>query len=82
LGITGIIYLISSLYLTPRSLSSETKCLQFEASPLIGEITMACTLGYQYFRYADEDWRVGRPALTAWFEAIMQRESLQQTIPG
>ena len=60
----------------------ETKCLQFEASPLIGEVTIACALGYRDFRYADNDWRVGRPALTAWFEAIMQRASLQQTIPS
>jgi len=60
----------------------ESKCLQFEASPLIGEVTIACALGYRDFRYADNDWRVGRPALTAWFEAIMQRESLQQTIPS
>ena len=59
----------------------ETKCTQFETSPLIGEITIACALGYRDFRYADDDWRVGRPALTAWFDAIMQRESLQQTIP-
>ena len=60
----------------------ETKCEQFEASPLIGEITIACALGYRDFRYADDDWRVGRPALAAWFEAIMQRASLQQTIPS
>jgi len=49
---------------------------------LIGEITIACALGYRDFRYADDDWRVGRPALTAWFEAIMRRESLQQTLPS
>jgi len=60
----------------------EAKCEQFEASPLIGEITIACALGYRDFRYADDDWRAGRPALAAWFEAIMQRESLQQTIPS
>ena len=60
----------------------ETKCAQFEASPLIGEITIACTLGYRDFRYADDDWRVGRPALATWFDAIMQRASLQQTIPS
>ncbi len=59
----------------------EAKCAQFEASPLIGELTIACTLGYRDFRYADDDWRVGRPALSAWFEQIMQRPSLQQTIP-
>ena len=60
----------------------EARCPQFEASPLIGEITIACTLGYHDFRYPQDEWRAGRPALTAWFEAIMQRDSLQQTIPS
>ncbi len=60
----------------------ETKCEQFDASRLIGEITIACTLGYRDFRYADDDWRAGRPALTAWFEQIMQRDSLRQTMPS
>ena len=60
----------------------ETKCESFNRSPLIGEMTIACTLGYRDFRYADDDWRAGRPALTAWFEQMMQRASLQQTIPS
>jgi glutathione S-transferase len=60
----------------------ETGCAQFEAAPLIGEITIACTLGYRDFRYADDDWRIGRPALASWYEQIMERESLQQTVPG
>jgi glutathione S-transferase len=60
----------------------ETGCTQFEAAPLIGEITIACTLGYRDFRYEDDDWRIGRPALAAWYEQIMERESLQQTVPS
>jgi glutathione S-transferase len=60
----------------------ETRCAHFESTPLIGEITIACMLGYRDFRYADDDWRAGRPALTKWYEAMMQRESLQQTIPA
>jgi glutathione S-transferase len=59
-----------------------TKCAQIEPSPLIGEIIIACALGYRDFRYADDDWRAGRPALTDWFETIMQRESMQQTVPA
>ena len=58
------------------------KLISVTASPLIGEITIACTLGYRDFRYADDDWRSERLALTEWFEAMMQRESLQQTIPA
>jgi len=60
----------------------ESRCAQFEAAPLIGEITIACTLGYRDFRYAEDDWRNGRPALAAWYEQIMERESLQQTVPS
>jgi glutathione S-transferase len=60
----------------------EMKCESFNRSPLIGEMTIACTLGYRDFRYADDDWRAGRPALSAWFEQMMQRASLQQTIPS
>jgi len=59
----------------------ETRCSQFEASPLIGEITVACTLGYRDFRFPDSDWRPGRPALTQWFSQIMQRDSLASTVP-
>lgn len=59
----------------------ESHCARFEASPLIGEITVACALGYRDFRYADSDWRGGRPALTRWFEQIRQRDSLAVTIP-
>ena len=60
----------------------ESRCSQFEASPLIGEITIACALGYRDFRFADNDWRGGRPALTQWFEQMMQRDSLASTIPS
>jgi len=60
----------------------ETGCSQFEASPLIGEITIACALGYRDFRFADNDWRSGRPTLSRWFEQMMQRDSLASTIPA
>jgi len=61
--------------------SLESRCGQFEASPLIGEITVACALGYRDFRFADNDWRDGRPALARWFEGMMQRDSLAATLP-
>jgi len=59
----------------------EAQCAQFEASPLIGEITAACVLGYRDFRYADDDWRTGRPALRDWYAAMKQRDSLVRTTP-
>ena len=48
----------------------ETECANFDVEPLIGELTVACALGYLDFRYPDDDWRAGRPALTAWYEEI------------
>jgi glutathione S-transferase len=59
----------------------EAQCAQFEASPLIGEITIACVLGYRDFRYAESDWRPGRPGLGDWYETMLQRDSLQRTLP-
>lgn len=60
----------------------ESLCSQFEPSPLIGEMTVACALGYRDFRFAENDWRERRPALTRWFQAIMQRDSLASTVPS
>lgn len=59
----------------------ESKCAAFENPPLIGELTVACALGYLDFRYGDDDWRAGRPALAAWYETVRQRPSLRQTEP-
>jgi glutathione S-transferase len=60
----------------------EQRCDRFELAPTIGEITIACTLGYRDFRFAETDWRPGRAALAQWFEKIMQRDSLRSTIPA
>lgn len=47
----------------------------------IGDIAAACALGYLDLRFAAEDWRPGRPALAAWFEATAKRRSLKETVP-
>lgn len=47
----------------------------------IGTITIACALAYLDFRYADEQWRNGRPALAKWYEEFATRPSMQATIP-
>jgi len=60
----------------------ETRCDEFESSPLIGEVTVACVLGYRDFRYADRDWRGGRPKLSAWYDQIALRESIAATVPS
>ena len=60
----------------------EARCSEFAASPSIGEITVACALGYRDFRFADTDWRTGRPTLSQWFDQIMLRDSLASTVPA
>ncbi len=47
----------------------------------IGEITVACALGYLDLRFSHQDWRIGRPRLTAWFAEVSQRPSIQSTKP-
>lgn len=45
----------------------------------IGEIALACSLGYIDFRHGDIAWREGRPYLTALVERLAQRPSFQAT---
>lgn len=47
----------------------------------IGQIAIGCMLGYLDFRHADREWRVGRPALDAWYAAFSQRPSMVATAP-
>lgn len=48
----------------------------------LGQITAGAALGYLDFRFPGDEWRKGRPALTVWYEAFVQRPSMQQTIPA
>lgn len=47
----------------------------------IGEITVACALGYLDFRYAGEPWRPGHPKLTAWYEKVLALPAMKKTMP-
>jgi glutathione S-transferase len=47
----------------------------------MGQIAVACALGYVDFRHADRDWRAGHPRLADWFATISQRPSMQATLP-
>jgi glutathione S-transferase len=47
----------------------------------IGQIGAACVCGYLDFRFADLNWRAGRPKLAAWFERAAQRPSVRETAP-
>ena len=48
----------------------------------IGSIAAAVALGYLDFRFADENWREGRPNLAAWYEEFSARPSMQATVPA
>ena len=49
--------------------------------PTIGEISIACAIGYIAFRLPDLDWKATRPRLAAWYETFAQRPSMQATLP-
>lgn len=51
------------------------------AGTTIGTLSLACALGYLDFRFPEVEWRKGRPALTAFFDKMMQRPSLATTVP-
>ena len=47
----------------------------------LGQIAVACALGYLDFRFPDDAWREGRPGLAAWYKAFADRPSMQATVP-
>lgn len=47
----------------------------------MGHIGVACALGYLDFRHDARKWRVGRSALTAWYDGFAKRESMVATDP-
>lgn len=47
----------------------------------IGQLSVACALGYLDLRFDADQWRQGRLALAAWFEIFAQRPSIATTKP-
>lgn len=66
-----------------RALSAvEARWIRHLSGPLdMGQIALACGLGYLDFRMADRDWRKGRPALAAWAATIMDSAAMRATNP-
>lgn len=61
----------------------ETIWLPHLAGPLdVGQIAVACALGYLDLRHGPRDWRDGHPALAAWSAGFSQRPSMQTTVPA
>ena len=44
-------------------------------------LALGCALGYCEQRHMVWAWRVGRPALAAWFDHLVMRSSFQATVP-
>jgi len=52
------------------------------AGPLhIGQIAVACALGYLDFRLPERNWRKGNEALDRWFSRFSERPSFKATWP-
>jgi glutathione S-transferase len=47
----------------------------------VGEVAVACALGYLDFRFAAEPWREGHPRLAAWFAEVSKIPALARTAP-
>jgi glutathione S-transferase len=53
-----------------------------DATPNVGQITLACALGYRDFRFAG-DWRSAHPKLVAWLDDFAARvPAFAATKPG
>jgi glutathione S-transferase len=47
----------------------------------IGDIAVACALGYLDFRFAHEPWRPGHPKLEAWYASVVDLPPIAKTVP-
>ena len=59
----------------------ERDAAKLDGEPNIGNIAVACALGWLDFRYGDDKWREGRSKLARWFETFSKRPSMQATVP-
>ncbi|MDR5815464.1 glutathione S-transferase N-terminal domain-containing protein [Caballeronia sp. LZ033] len=62
----------------------EIECMSnaFNMPVDLGQIAIACALGYLDFRFESLDWRAGRPAASAWFARFALRPSFAATRPA
>jgi glutathione S-transferase len=56
--------------------------VKFAKDPTIGEISVACALGYVDFRMPDLDWKASRPNLAAWYTKFCDYPSMKATVPA
>ena len=63
------------------SISAECAAAKQKA-PTIGEIAVACAIGYLDFRLPELNWRDTRPQLRAWYEGFSNYPAMQETQPA
>lgn len=54
---------------------------KWDSEVTIGQITIACALGYLDFRFAEDNWRQKHGYLANWFTDFSERSSVQKTQP-
>lgn len=60
----------------------ESRWIDHLHGPLdMGQIAVACALGYVDFRHGARSWRATRPDLAAWEAAFSARPAMQATLP-
>lgn len=66
-----------------RSVSAlNTRWMSHLSGPLdMGQIAVACALGYLDFRHDARKWRRGNDALATWYAAFSKRDSMTTTAP-
>jgi glutathione S-transferase len=55
---------------------------KFAEQPTIGEISVACAIGYVNFRLPDLDWQSSRPKLAAWYARMCEYPAMKATEPA
>ena len=55
--------------------------VKFAKDPTIGEISVACALGYMELRLTDLDWRCTHPKLSSWYAQFCEYPSMKATAP-
>lgn len=60
----------------------ETRWMSHLSGPLdMGQIAVACALGYVDFRHGTRNWRQGCDALSTWYGRFSERASMRETVP-
>jgi glutathione S-transferase len=47
----------------------------------LGQIAVACALGWFDFRYGNVDWRRDHPKVAAWMKSMNERPSMKSSVP-